>query len=174
MAIPLISRLTLLQRMILFLRLTGQQLQKSPRISVPDVIISQNGADAHYYDPLTHLSATINIYEEIPRLAHTLAHQYCGGKWIAVGGGGYDIWRVVPRAWARIWLEMKGIDPGHEIPPEWIAKWQKQCPVALPSSWSDPADLYPPIPRKPEITEKNAQTVSKALYAIRSEQQRTK
>nr|WGE08764.1 hypothetical protein P5658_11130 [Bacillus subtilis] len=65
----------------------------------PDVIISQNGADAHYYDPLTHLSATINIYEEIPRLAHTLAHQYCGGKWIAVGGGGYDIWRVVPRAW---------------------------------------------------------------------------
>ncbi len=140
----------------------------------PDVIISQNGADAHYYDPLTHLSATINIYEEIPRLAHTLAHQYCGGKWIAVGGGGYDIWRVVPRAWARIWLEMKGIDPGHEIPPEWIAKWQKQCPVALPSSWSDPVDLYPPIPRKPEITEKNAQTVSKALYAIRSEQQRTK
>lgn len=140
----------------------------------PDVIISQNGADAHYYDPLTHLSATINIYEEIPRLAHTLAHQYCGGKWIAVGGGGYDIWRVVPRAWARIWLEMKGIDPGYEIPPEWIAKWQKQCPVALPSSWSDPADLYPPIPRNPEITEKNAQTVSKALYAIRSEQQRTK
>ncbi len=55
---------------------------------------------------------------------------------------------------ARIWLEMKGIDPGHEIPPEWIAKWQKQCPVSLPSSWSDPADLYPPIPRKPEITEK--------------------
>ncbi|UTX06254.1 acetoin utilization protein AcuC [Bacillus inaquosorum] len=140
----------------------------------PDVIISQNGADAHYYDPLTHLSATINIYEEIPRLAHTLAHQYCGGKWIAVGGGGYDIWRVVPRAWARIWLEMKGIDPGRDIPPEWIAKWQKQCPVTLPSSWSDPDDLYPPIPRKPEITEKNAQTVSKALYAIRSEQQRTK
>lgn len=24
-----------------------------------------------------------------------------------MGGGGYDIWRVVPRAWARIWLEMK-------------------------------------------------------------------
>ncbi|QIW81042.1 acetoin utilization protein AcuC [Bacillus tequilensis] len=140
----------------------------------PDVIISQNGADAHYYDPLTHLSATIKIYEEIPRLAHTLAHQYCGGKWIAVGGGGYDIWRVVPRAWARIWLEMKGIDPGDDIPPKWIAKWQKQCPVTLPSSWSDPADLYPPIPRKPEIAEKNAQTVCKALYAIRSERQRTK
>lgn len=78
----------------------------------PDVILTQNGADAHYYDPLTHLSNTISIYQEIPRLAHSLAHQYCSGRWIAVGGGGYDIWRVVPRAWSRIWLEMKGIDPG--------------------------------------------------------------
>ena len=31
-----------------------------------------------------------------------LAHEYCDGKWIAVGGGGYDIWRVVPRAWSYL------------------------------------------------------------------------
>ncbi|MCY9291089.1 acetoin utilization protein AcuC, partial [Bacillus haynesii] len=59
----------------------------------PDVILSQNGADAHYYDPLTHLCTTMKIYEEIPKLAHELAHTYCNGRWIAVGGGGYDIWR---------------------------------------------------------------------------------
>jgi len=29
--------------------------------------------------------------------------------------------------------------------------------------------LYPPIPRKAEISEKNAQTVEKALYFIRSQ-----
>lgn len=125
----------------------------------PDVIVSQNGADAHYYDPLTHLSNTIAIYDEIPRLAHSLAHQYCGGKWIAVGGGGYDIWRVVPRAWSKIWLEMKGINPGSDIPAEWIAKWQKQSPVPLPAFWSDPDDLYPPIPRRAEITEKRPNSV---------------
>lgn len=62
----------------------------------PDVILTQNGADAHFYDPLTHLCTTMRIYEEIPKLAHELAHKYCDGRWIAVGGGGYDIWRVVP------------------------------------------------------------------------------
>ena len=39
----------------------------------------------------THLSATMKIYKEIPKLAHEIAHQYCEGRWIAVGGGGYDI-----------------------------------------------------------------------------------
>ncbi|MDP4157628.1 MAG: acetoin utilization protein AcuC, partial [Bacillota bacterium] len=72
----------------------------------PDVILTQNGADAHYFDPLTHLSATMKSYRTIPKIAHQIAHQYCEGRWIAVGGGGYDIWRVVPRAWALIWLEM--------------------------------------------------------------------
>ncbi|MDG2794977.1 acetoin utilization protein AcuC, partial [Vibrio parahaemolyticus] len=31
----------------------------------PDIILTQNGADAHYYDPLTHLCATMSIYREI-------------------------------------------------------------------------------------------------------------
>lgn len=58
----------------------------------PDIVLTQNGADAHYFDPLTHLYGTMNIYREIPKLAHKLAHEYCDGRWIAVGGGGYDIW----------------------------------------------------------------------------------
>ena len=62
----------------------------------PDVILTQNGADAHYLDPFTHLYGTMNIYKEIPRIAREVAEQYCEGRWIAVGGGGYDIWRVVP------------------------------------------------------------------------------
>ncbi|WLR56046.1 acetoin utilization protein AcuC [Mesobacillus subterraneus] len=135
----------------------------------PDVILTQNGADAHYLDPLTHLSSTMKIYREIPKLAHEVAHKYCGGKWIAVGGGGYDIWRVVPRAWSLIWLEMiENSNCYGSLPQEWIDEWKEQAPVELPQQWDDPEDLYPPIPRKPEITEKNAQTVEKALYPIRS------
>ena len=61
----------------------------------PDVILTQNGADAHYYDPLTHLSVTMKSFKEIPKIAHEIAHKFCDGRWIAVGGGGYDIWRVV-------------------------------------------------------------------------------
>lgn len=135
----------------------------------PDVILTQNGADAHYLDPLTHLSSTMRIYREIPKLAHEIAHKYCEGRWIAVGGGGYDIWRVVPRAWSLIWLEMiENSNCYGSLPQDWIEEWKEKAPVELPKEWDDPENLYPPIPRKPEITEKNAQTVEKALYPIRS------
>lgn len=137
----------------------------------PDVIITQNGADSHYLDPLTHLSATIKIYREIPRIAHEIAHKYCGGKWIGVGGGGYDIWRVVPRAWAMIWLEMtEQLDQiaNGPLSKDWLEKWQPESPVTLIPNWEDPDNLYKPIPRKPEIAEKNEQTVKKAIQHMKS------
>ncbi|MFB4163051.1 acetoin utilization protein AcuC [Alteribacillus sp. JSM 102045] len=137
----------------------------------PDVILTQNGADAHYYDPLTHLSSSIKTYCHIPKLAHELAHEYCDGKWIAVGGGGYDMWRVVPRAWSMIWLEMTNQTPliKQGIPKEWHDKWQPKAPVTLPASWTDPEDMYPAIPRRSEIMEKNHKTLEKALFHIRNE-----
>lgn len=122
----------------------------------PDVILTQNGADAHTFDPLTHLCGSMAIYERIPLLAHELAHQYCNGKWIATGGGGYDIWRVVPRAWAQIWSVMKQqrILEGN-LPSSWLNKWQTESPVPLPSTWHDTEEAFPEIPRKAEIEEKN-------------------
>lgn len=132
----------------------------------PDVILTQNGADAHYYDPLTHLSVSMETYEFIPKLAHELAHEYCNGKWIAVGGGGYDVWRVVPRAWSRIWLEMKGLSFSGSLPKNWLERWQTHSPLELPAHWHDQKNLYEPIPRKQEITEKNKLTVERALYQI--------
>ncbi|WP_096202656.1 acetoin utilization protein AcuC [Bacillus sp. FJAT-45350] len=137
----------------------------------PDVILTQNGADAHYYDPLTHLCSTIKTFREIPRIAHEIAHEYCDGRWIAVGGGGYDIWRVVPRAWSMIWLEMtEKLDLAQgKLPEEWINKWKEKAGVELPMMWEDPPGIYPPIPRKTEISEKNEKTLNKALYHIRTE-----
>lgn len=136
----------------------------------PDVILTQNGADAHYFDPLTHLYGSMEIYKEIPKLAHELAHEYCGGKWIAVGGGGYDIWRVVPRAWSLIWTEMTNQPtPTGELPAEWLARWEEESPVPLIPTWEDPSPLYEAIPRKGEIEEKNQQMLEKALYIIRNE-----
>ena len=132
----------------------------------PDVILTQNGADAHYYDPLTHLSVSMKSYEFIPKLAHQLAHEYCNGKWIAVGGGGYDIWRVVPRAWSRIWLEMKGLSMSGRLPQQWLDRWNPHSPLTLPENWHDETNLYEPIPRKQEITEKNKLTCERALYQI--------
>ncbi|MCZ8541646.1 acetoin utilization protein AcuC [Psychrobacillus sp. FSL K6-2365] len=141
----------------------------------PDVILSQNGADAHYFDPLTHLYGTMKIYQEIPKLAHELAHEFCDGKWIAVGGGGYDIWRVVPRAWSYVWMVMNDIQlPVGELPKNWLDKWSIESPIPLIPTWLDPEPLYEPIPRKVEITEKNKQMLDKALYQLRNQQSFTK
>ncbi len=134
----------------------------------PDIIITQNGADAHHLDPLTHLSCSMLIYEAIPKLAHKIAHKYCQGRWIAVGGGGYDIWRVVPRAWSMVWLEM--IEQTNvyskEIPEQWKNAWQDKSSVSLPNSWFDTQNPVEPIPRRTEISEKNKLTVKKALSTI--------
>ena len=154
-----------------FLEVYTTSLKEVCEFFKPDVILSQNGADAHFYDPLTHLSVSMAAYREIPKLAHELAHKYCDGKWIAVGGGGYDIWRVVPRAWSLIWLEMTGnADVSGPLPPEWINRWQKHSPHGIANLWDDPLDSYEPIPRKKEIEEKNRQTVDRALFFLRQQQ----
>ncbi len=113
----------------------------------------------------------MNVYREIPRLAHQLAHTYCGGKWVAVGGGGYDKWRVVPRAWALIWLEMSGQTAfaNDHVPQAWIDKWKDKAEETLPTTWTDAT--IPEIPRRKEITAKNNLTLEKALYHIRTEKQ---
>lgn len=134
----------------------------------PDIILTQNGADSHYYDPLTHLCGTINLYHEIPKLAHELAHEYCGGKWIAVGGGGYDIWRVVPRAWSILWLVMSEQEHliNGKLPEKWLNKWRDHSPVTLPEYWYDTKGIYPEIPRKNEIEKKNERSLLNALKPI--------
>src|SRR4028118_1858197 len=82
----------------------------------PDLILSQNGCDAHKLDPLTHLSATTRLYERVPRRVHDLAHELCKGRWVATGGGGDDIWRVVPRAWTALWAAVSHQELPEKLP----------------------------------------------------------
>ncbi|GAB2692634.1 acetoin utilization protein AcuC [Paenibacillus thermoaerophilus] len=140
----------------------------------PDVIVSQHGCDAHAYDPLAHMNCSMNIYREMPRLIHRLAHEYCEGRWIALGGGGYDIWRVVPRAWGLLWLEMSGhplasridSDAGLALPPTWIRKWQPLSAEPLPPCWLDrPGDIEV-MPRRAAIEEANRRSLEIALQYL--------
>lgn len=132
----------------------------------PDVIISQHGCDAHAFDPLSHIHCSMRIYQEIPAILHELAHTYTGGRWIALGGGGYDIWRVVPRAWSLIWLEMTDHPLAAAIrdiklvplPQAWRHRWQAKSPVPLPEHWQDDLSTIPAIPRRDIITEQNRMT----------------
>ncbi|RKJ51410.1 acetoin utilization protein AcuC, partial [Butyricicoccus sp. 1XD8-22] len=89
--------------------------------------------------------------------------------------GGYDIWRVVPRAWSYIWTEMNDLaTPTGPLPKEWLNKWQGKSPVPFIPTWEDPNPLYEPIPRKTEIEEKNEQMLKKALHIIRNEKNKAR
>lgn len=152
-----------------FLTIYETAMKEVTEFFKPDVILTQNGVDAHYFDPLTHLYGTMNLYKEIPRIARKLANEYCDGRWIAVGGGGYDIWRVVPRAWSHLWLEMSGqVHPSGPLPEKWLKCWQDESPVSLIPTWEDPNPLYEPIPRQQDIEEKNAHMLGQALQIIRA------
>lgn len=145
-----------------FLEIYQELIPRLVRGFKPDVILTQNGCDAHAHDPLTHLSCSMRIYQQVPRLAHQLAHAYCDGRWIAVGGGGYDIWRVVPRAWTLLWSEMSDQPLADQpIPDSWKEKWQPLSQLPLPAQLLD--EPFPPIPRRTEITQKNKVTLERAI-----------
>jgi acetoin utilization protein AcuC len=129
----------------------------------PDIIISQNGCDGHRLDPLTHLSATTRLYEHVPRRVHELAHELCGGRWVATGGGGYDIWRVVPRAWSALWAAVSHQELPEKSALDWVSKWSGQSPVTLPSLMRDMAADYPSVARAREIADRNRRTAESVL-----------
>ena len=72
----------------------------------PTVLVTQDGCDTHHLDPLAHLAATTRIWPYIGRRFHELAHELCEGRWVALGGGGYAVKEVVPRAWTLFFAEM--------------------------------------------------------------------
>lgn len=145
------------------------------RFYKPDLIISQHGCDAHAYDPLSHMQCSMRIYHEMPGIIHRLAHEHCNGRWVALGGGGYDIWRVVPRAWSLLWLEMIDhplieqlqLDPLRAIDSGWLQAWQPIAPCMIPTTWLDPVDQWDPMPRRDIIRHNNAKVKELALEYVR-------
>jgi acetoin utilization protein AcuC len=108
----------------------------------------------------------MQTYWRMPEIIHEAAHTWCEGRWVALGGGGYDIWRVVPRAWSLLWLIMNEhpivsalkSDNQLQIPLDWAAYWQQQSPTVLPNTWLDSTEQWDAMPRRDEITAKNRKT----------------
>ncbi|CAM5582935.1 Acetoin utilization protein AcuC OS=Streptomyces tendae OX=1932 GN=GUR47_18620 PE=3 SV=1 [Streptomyces tendae] len=63
----------------------------------PQVLVTQHGADTHFEDPLAHLAVSLDAQRAVQVACHELAHEYAGGRWVALGGGGYAVVDVVPR-----------------------------------------------------------------------------
>jgi len=151
----------------------------------PDVIISQHGCDSHAWDPLTHLALTLQGIQAQMQLAHQLAHTYCAGRWVALGGGGYDQYRVVPRAWSILWAEMTQQALPERLPEAWIARWRPEwerveeqesveqqvmgktaSSVQFPVTFQDRPEDFPAKPRRAAITQANQRTVTLARHIL--------
>ncbi len=74
----------------------------------PDVLVTQQGIDPHFSDPLTHLLLSTHAREHCVRAFAATPY-----PWVVMGGGGYDL-DAVRRTWSLEYLVMLGA----EIPAE--------------------------------------------------------
>ncbi|MEV0777832.1 acetoin utilization protein AcuC [Streptomyces sp. NPDC050428] len=88
----------------------------------PQALVTQHGADTHFEDPLAHLAVSLDAQRAVQASCHDLAHTYVdGGRWVALGGGGYSVVDVVPRSWTHLVsiAAHAPIDPASAVPEEW-------------------------------------------------------
>lgn len=83
----------------------------------PDVVVTQLGVDSFMGDPLAHLNYTTNGFCSVLKKIKKISP-----KWVALGGGGYDISNVA-RAWTLAWAVMNDIEVPDEIPEDFLRKY---------------------------------------------------
>jgi acetoin utilization protein AcuC len=112
------------------------------RAFAPDVLVSQHGCDSHALDPLANLLVTVDGQQVAHTALHRLAHEVCDGRWIATGGGGYELVRVVPRSWTHLLAEAAGapIARDTDTPEEWRELVLSRTGVHAPLRMTDGRD----------------------------------
>jgi acetoin utilization protein AcuC len=130
----------------------------------PDLVVSQHGADGHLWDPLAHLALTTTAMGDAARLVDRVAHRYAGGKWLATGGGGYSVYRVVPRVWALTWLAGAHREVPGRLPDAWRTRWEGDAERwdggPLPEGFEDAPGLTSGSSASLESAERTGRTVS--------------
>ncbi|CRK53087.1 Histone deacetylase [Rhodococcus sp. RD6.2] len=136
----------------------------------PQIVISQCGADSHREDPLADLSLTVDGQRAAYRAMRDLADRYADGRWIAVGGGGYGLVRVVPRSWTHLIATVLGrdLDPGVAVPESWRQAVAAKAPaVDLPTTMTDNGDTdYLPWDGPGGTPETGVNAVDRALIRV--------
>jgi acetoin utilization protein AcuC len=114
----------------------------------PTVLLSQHGCDTHALDPLANLLLSVDGQRVAQQKLHDLAHQVCDGRWVAVGGGGYELVRVVPRTWTHLLAIASGdpVDPQTETPNEWREFVQRRTGRTAPTRMTDGRDIGGDVP----------------------------
>ena len=134
----------------------------------PDLLVTQQGCDSHALDPLAHLELSVDGQRETYAALHRLAHEHAGGRWVALGGGGYAIVDVVPRAWTHLVGEVVGepVDPQTLVPSAWLDLVAKRLGQQGPRTMTD--GRQPVVRRWPEGRDDTGDPVDHAIAATRS------
>lgn len=100
----------------------------------PQVLVTQHGADSHREDPLADLNLSVDGHRDSYLALRELAESTADGRWLALGGGGYSVVRVVPRSWTNLLAIVadRDIDPRRGIPADWCATAQQARPHIEP------------------------------------------
>jgi acetoin utilization protein AcuC len=103
----------------------------------PQFLVTQHGCDTHLLDPLANLALTVDGQRSAHAKLHDLAHELCDGRWLATGGGGYEVVQVVPRSWAHLIAIATGtpVDPGTPTPQTWrdyvVRRTGREAPISM-------------------------------------------
>jgi acetoin utilization protein AcuC len=126
----------------------------------PTMLVTQHGSDSHVLDPLAHLDLTTTAMWRAAVLLDEVAHRETEGRWLATGGGGYDVYRVVPRVWGLVWLAQAHMPVPEPTPEGWRQRWAaeaaryRQSPI--PAVMLDPDGTAPA--EAPSIAERDLAT----------------
>ena len=107
------------------------------------MLVTQHGCDSHVLDPLAHLALTLDAQRASYAALHDLAHEYAGGRWVALGGGGYEVVDVVPRAWAHLVgiAAHRPVEPGNAVPQGWRDYVRERVGRPGPARMTDGRDV---------------------------------
>jgi acetoin utilization protein AcuC len=85
----------------------------------PDILVTQLGVDAHRTDPLSHIGISLGAFAQAVRRLKTLC-----SRWVALGGGGYDV-RNVARAWTAAWAIMNDRELPTSLPASFLSRHEE-------------------------------------------------
>ena len=105
----------------------------------PTVLFTQHGCDSHRHDPLADLNLSVDGQRASYLALAALAAELCEGRWVSTGGGGYDLFNVVPRAWTHL----LGIVSGDPVAPETVIPdaWRQEVSEYAPTTMTDGSNV---------------------------------
>lgn len=113
----------------------------------PDVLVTQHGCDGHGRDPLADLQLSVDGQRQLMLDACDWAFDYAGDRWLALGGGGYSPFDVVPRVWTHLIAIAAGtpVARAEPLPEQWLTLASQRSGLdldELPDTMHDAVDVW--------------------------------